>query len=149
MVMRLLLSSVFLLVLPSVIYGKSATTEVLNKSASFELKGYPDNIDLTDTLTVTLALMADLDVTGPHAKDVQSLPLLVSTTDDGISFTKQVANVLNTTKKSITKLFSVTFGMPANVPPRRERIPINISASFDDRQVAIIINVTDNRSKSR
>ena len=149
MMVRLLLSSVLLLVLLSVIYGKSTTIEVFNESASFELKGYPDTINLTDTLTVTLTLMAGLEVTGPHAKDIQSLPLIISTIDDGISFTKQAAKVLNTTNKSIIKLFSVTFGMPANVPPRREPIPMNISASFDDQQVAIVINVIDNRSESR
>ena len=155
MVRFLTCSSLLLLVLPSLVYGKSTTISVLNGSASLELSAYPDGAVISDNIAVMINLTSTARNEKPDISNqiymMENLHPTVSTPDTDITLRcdpqcDSSNREVNTRGNSSFTTFIVTLSWPVNMDIHRQYIPVTILIEFtDDKQLEVTHNVRDNR----
>ena len=142
MVVRLL-TSVLLLVLPSLVYGNSITRKVLHGSGSLQLSSSPDRVALSGILNVTVNLTAAVT---PDL--VADLPLDIEVTDNSITpmYKDKHFEII---RGDYCKSIPVMFNSSSKMPLHEEPIPVRISMSFDNTLVSVTSSIVDNRGKHK
>jgi hypothetical protein len=136
MVVRLL-TSVLLLVLPSLVYGSTTTIKVRNDSGSLQLSSSPDKVNISGSLTVNVS------VTGVVPDD---LPLTIEVADNLLTPVYEDRQ-LTLDNGILGKSVPVTFSSSSQVPLQEESIHVRVSITFDGTSVDAESYIIDNRGE--
>ena len=144
MMVGFILTSVLLLVLPSLICGTTTRINVTD-SGSLQLSSFPDNLTISDSLNVTCIY------TGKDKPGANDLRLNIKVTDNLLTplyyeDNKKIGYDMEA--DSYTKNVQVTFSSSSGQMALQEQpIRVTVSTSFHDISVEVTSNITDNRGK--